>query len=401
MANILAVQEKPVFSDIFTSWQYHTHTPYASTTLNNNDEIRIPIHSQDNYTLPSWSYLHIEGKLLGKNNAVKATTHKLVSNAVAFLFDEISYEINSVEVDRVKSPGVVSTVKNYLTLDPNDKRLSNAGWDHATNVVEIDKTTGAFVFCYPLKYLLPVFHDYQNIILNVKQELKLLRSSNDKDAVVVDATDPEFSLSLSKVNWRIPYLSVDEVTRLNLLNLLNSDFPIEIPYHRWELHEYPNFPKTTQQVWSVKTSSHMETARYVIVGFQTNRRNVATANCSKFDLCGIRNFRCYLNSLYFPYDYAHGDKSLIYDMYARFKSSYYSDTEASPLMDLTGFLASSPLLVIDTSKQSSLLKAGSVDLRVELEADTAIPDNTTAYCIVVYDVVISYRPLSGTVQKIM
>jgi len=59
----LNVTDAPQFNDDITSTEYHTYLPYVSTSLKNDDEIRIPIHHQDLYTLPSQSYLHIEGKL--------------------------------------------------------------------------------------------------------------------------------------------------------------------------------------------------------------------------------------------------------------------------------------------------------------------------------------------------
>lgn len=61
--DILNVTEKILVDDSITNAEYHTHQPYAATTYNYNDEIRIPIQQQDMYTLPSQSNIYIEGKL--------------------------------------------------------------------------------------------------------------------------------------------------------------------------------------------------------------------------------------------------------------------------------------------------------------------------------------------------
>jgi len=38
------------------------------------------------------------------------------NNCVAFIFDEIRYELNGVEIDRSKNVGITSTFKNYVSL---------------------------------------------------------------------------------------------------------------------------------------------------------------------------------------------------------------------------------------------------------------------------------------------
>ena len=60
--NILNVGEGVYSDNSITNFEYHTHQPYAATTLNNNDEIRIPIQTQDLYTFPGQSFLYVEGK---------------------------------------------------------------------------------------------------------------------------------------------------------------------------------------------------------------------------------------------------------------------------------------------------------------------------------------------------
>lgn len=106
--NILNVNEG-VFSDrSISNYQYHTHQPYAATTFNNNDEIRIPIQTQDLYTLPGQSYLYIEGKVLTTKDEYSAHV-SFVNNGIAYLFDEIRFELGGLVVDRIRNPGITST----------------------------------------------------------------------------------------------------------------------------------------------------------------------------------------------------------------------------------------------------------------------------------------------------
>ena len=46
-------------------YQYHTYQPYIAS-FRNNDEIRIPVQSQDLYTVPGESYIYIEGRMTYK-----------------------------------------------------------------------------------------------------------------------------------------------------------------------------------------------------------------------------------------------------------------------------------------------------------------------------------------------
>lgn len=72
-AENLNVKTKVSIDNSVTDVQYHTYQPYAGTTFNNNDEIKIPIQVQNAYTLPARSYLYIEGKLLKEDGSANAS----------------------------------------------------------------------------------------------------------------------------------------------------------------------------------------------------------------------------------------------------------------------------------------------------------------------------------------
>ena len=78
----------------------------------------------------------------------------------------------------------------------------------------------------------------------------------------------------------MPYVKVSDHEKIRLLNYMRNDPVISMSFRTWELYEYPLLPQTTKHVWSVKASTQLEKPRYVIVGFQTNRKNVATKNFS-------------------------------------------------------------------------------------------------------------------------
>lgn len=60
-----------------------------------------------------------------------------------------------------------------------------------------------------------------------------------------------------------------------------------------------------------------------------------------------------------------------------------------------------PLFVIDCSKQNESLKNSPVDVRIEFETTANVPDNTTAYCLIIHDRIVEYNPMEQDVRKIM
>jgi len=87
MTDILNIKDEPIFDDHIVKIETHTYNPFVNTTFRYSDEIRIPIHQQNLYTLPYESFLYIEGKLT-KNKVIQDASVSLGNNCVAFIFDE-------------------------------------------------------------------------------------------------------------------------------------------------------------------------------------------------------------------------------------------------------------------------------------------------------------------------
>lgn len=400
MNRILNVSENVHFDDSIIDIEWHSHNPYTSNTFQNSDEIRIPIHQQDIYTLPCKSFIVIEGNIKKDDNAADTTT-TLINNAMAFLFDEIRYELCGVEIDRVKNVGITTTIKNILSAKPGDVNwMENACWNLPST--EAFTAKSQFSFCIPLRLLLGFAEDYQKVLLNVKQELVLLRSATDKNAVTqTDANKHNFKINIDKIVWKMPYVRVEDELKLSLMKMVEKDQPILIPFRRWQLYEYPSLPTSQFQTWTVKTSSMLEKPRYVIFGFQTSRKDNVSKSASQFDLCDLENVKLYLNSKYHPYDNINGNHALLYDLYSNFQSSYYVGCENQPVLKKDTFIQKTPLFLVDASKQPETLKIGSLDVRIEFQTKGAIAANTSAYCLILSDAIVQYTPLTGIVKKIL
>lgn len=407
--DVLDIRQGPTYDETLWEKEYHTHHPYASSKLGNNDEIRIAIQQQDAYTLPCESYLYIEGRVT-KKDGTAGSTIPFINNPMTFLFDEIRYELSGVTVDSVKRVGVTSTLKNIVSISPNElNALVPSGWILPTNTTITPNKQGFFDFCVPLWMILGFAEDYKRIIVNVKQELILLRSSTNADLILAPPsttdTSLDWKLSLDKIVWRVPHLRLADHHRVNVLKQLNSDKEIVIPFRSWEMHEYPILPQTQRHSWNIKTSNQLEKPRYVIFALQTNRRNVLSADAGKFDHCKLSNIKLFLNSQSFPYDnlnvsFTKDRFTILYEMYARFQSSYYGKIN-TPLLSPEKFSTQAPITVIDCSKQNESVKTSTVDIRLEMEFEDNIPDNTSAYCLILHDSMVAYTPLTGFVKKVL
>lgn len=308
-----------------------------------------------------------------------------------------------MEIDRIKNAGITTTMKGLLSMNENEAKMSKAwGWDiNGTKNIH----GGNFSASIPLANILGFAEDYKKIIINCKHELILLRSNTDLNSLKIPSGELVDTIIINQLVWRVPHVKVSDKEKVNLLKLLEKDRPLSFAFRNWDLYEYPLLPQTTKHTWSIKTSSQIEKPRYVIIGLQTNRKNLAQQDMSQFDHCNLRNVKVYLNSTYFPYEsinvnFQDEKFALLYEHYVQFQQSYYG-RKSEPLLSAFEFKEKAPLFVIDCSRQSENLKSGPVvSVCVELESNIEIPDHTSAYCLIFNDCIIEYRPLSNLVKKL-
>lgn len=401
-SQMLNVSERAVEDNYIVSIADHSHPPYNNTSLNNSDEIRIPIQTQDSYTFPHQSSINITGKLLDDKDAVTATA-TFISNGFLHLFEEIRYEVAGIIVDRVRNPGYATTIKAYVSFNPlNAVGYENAGWNHNQNPKVLD-AEGNFNVCIPMRMVMGFFEDFKKILINVRQELVLLRCSADVNAIISTKVDEKIKVEIHKIYWRMPHVQVSDEAKLRLISVVDRGVNLHMSFRSWELHEYPVLQETVSHTWNVKTTNQLEKPRFIIIGFQTDKKNKITSNASKFDHCNLTNLKAYLNSSIYPYDnfnlnFDKGQWSALYNLFVRFQESFYQKESAEPCLNPESFKDSAPLCVIDCSHQNETLKTGVVDIRLEFECSKNMPSNTSAYCLIIHERAVKYNPLRNTVE---
>jgi len=90
--------------------------------------------------------------------------------------------------------------------------------------------------------------------------------------------------------------------------------------------------------------------------------------------------KVHLNSESYPYD----SESYLYEMYARFQSSYYY-RESQLFLTPKEFKLKAPIIVVDLSYQNESVKTGPIDVRISIELKTPSHENTQAYCLLIHD----------------
>lgn len=398
---LLDVTTPAVFDETIISLEYHTYYPYASSSFKNNHEIRIPIQNQDVYTLPSRSFLTVEGTFHADDHETNFTQAQNVlfhTNGVAFLFSDIRYEINGVMIDQTRNPGTAGCMKGYCSIPKSE--LNNYTGFQCTTI--LNKEQGIWKAEVPLAILLGFAEDYKKIMLNVRQELVLIRANVNLNAYGTNV--PASVLKITKITWNIPHVTVSDTARARLLKILDQDPWLEIGFMKWELHELPTVLPNTSHTWAVKSTAKLETPRYIIFAMQTGKKANATADMSKFSHCRLRRIRLLLNGQQFPYDipeidFEHSHYHTLYNMFTRFQESYYG-RKSEPMLTYAEFATTGPFSVIDCSHQNEILKSGVVDVQIEWETDENVPADTTAYCLILHDRVIRYRPLTSIVQTL-
>lgn len=402
MAETFEVFRKPVFDQSLVSAHEHTHKPYGSPAFQSSDEIRIPIHFQDLVLDISNSYIYIEGTFRPK---VEGARCWLSHNALAFLFDEIRYEMGGEIVTLVKKPGVTTLLKttaSYTALQKDELITSGWGMDETHQHI-LDKTSNIFSGKLPLKFLMGFAEDYPRAIINVPQELILIITRNNRNCYEGDS---EADLQITKIEWKIKHLVPSDEERLNLMSRIQKNPQIKIVFRTWDLYELPAMRETTTDVWAIKTATNLEKPRFVVIGFQKNTwENNIGAKAWNLTSADISSIRLYLNSLVFPYerwnlDFDKGLYAPAYYAFLSFQNSYYgrSSHTSAPLISFSEF-KKLPIFIIDCSHQGETVKTSHVDIKLEFEARKSFTKDLKVFSLILHDSILNYNPLEGSVQK--
>lgn len=397
MSSELQIFDEAQFEEAIVREEVHTYRPNVAS-YHHSDEIEIVINQQDALVALYDASLYID---LTYTPETDATNCKLTKNFGAFLFESMSYELNAIEVERVREPGLITTLKTYLCYNENEvKALSIAGWFDD----EISTTTN-MTLCLPLKYLFSLFTDYKKVIMG-KHRLRLIRARNDNNCYIT-TDDKKASIEINNIELKVKHIYPNDGLKLEMLQKLSKNEPIIMPFRKWDIYELPSLRQANRDIWPIKTSTNLEKPRLVVVAFQKNRKNNPKMDITYFDNVDIRNIKLQLNSEFYPYESMKVDfekKQYIepYAKYIEFRKIFFEDIERDePYLSYTKF-ADKAIFTVDCSKQDEALKASTVDIKLELERrDGNFAANTSVICLIIHDSLVEYLPLTGIVKHLI
>ena len=402
MDNILTL---PPMDDKITGIHVLRHSPFNMTDTGYNSEIRIVINSPEVY-LPHSSYITLEGKL--ESDLYNADL-QIISNGLCYMFQSITYLLNGTEVDSIRNVGLTSTLKGLLSFETHElNALENAGFGNpndeniALPSALLNPDTHRFNVIIPLKYLMGFFEDHKNFILDMPQELLLVRSSNDLNCLKGKPTHTNLKLNLDKISWAMPQIKLSDEERAKMYSTVRQNVSIPLAFRSWDIHEYPSLPTTNKLVWPIRTTTSLNRPRYVAACFYVNKRNKLEVNNALPDAVELKSYRLFLNDKQYPFQEPNvnikkGIISELYLNYSQFQQAYYHKHYSSPLMTRKTF-SKSPIIVFDCSKQDESVREA-VDIRLEIETDADFPDNTSCIVLIIHEKLLSYNPLNKDVIK--
>ncbi|KAJ8912334.1 hypothetical protein NQ315_005939 [Exocentrus adspersus] len=311
-------------------------------------------------------------------------------------------------MELVQDPGIVSTVRGYLCYTSEDsKHLAISGWNFP-NSPKLNPD-GTFTFLIPLRHFFNIFNDYRTVICGM-QTFTFTRANNDANCFIVkektSTSNTTVKMDIQNVELKIKSIYPESGIKEKLLEGVAANNSIIMPYRQWDVQVKTLAAGAISDAWAVKTTSHVESPRYVIVCFQVEKLDKFKKDPTYFDHINITNIKLSLNAESFPtkrmrLNFDNNDYNEAHFRYTEFQSSYLNGPlhEKRPILDYDVFKERT-LLVIDCSKRDENERPSTVDVRLEIEAAQGFPENTRAYCLIIHDCIMEYLPLDNIVNNL-
>jgi len=425
------------------SYQYRYHTP-QSQNINDKTCIIIEVNTDNSYNRIGDSFLIIEGQLR-KNNAthdayVNGDEITLVNNAMMYLFNEISYSINDVEIERIKNPGQVTSMLGYLKypddfstssglricwskdsskhansqkyaaspavqanaainaghFTPEENPEYNHGFAVRKSFLMSSIPKGNFEFSIPFSHMFG-FSEFRDVIWGAKHTLKLTPDS-DKLAIYRRNGVGDGEIYFRKIAWSIPYVKPNPINETNLLNFFKDHS------HICPFRVRTTFTKSVPEgfaplQWELSVAGGGKKPRWVIVGFQTNRNTTQEQNPALFDNLSIADYSLELNSDKYPFsdndvNFTINKYSKLYNSFNNFKNEYYGydDLVGGNQVNFSAFRDLFPIIVFDVRHQDENTKNKVISMSLTFKFHNDVPPNTMGYACVISDKLVEITP---------
>ena len=417
----------PILSDnSIDRYEEYEYGTIVGTNLNSfGSDIRLTIQNQDIFMHPSKSFLIIEGQLVRNvdgNEYAAGDLITLTNNGIMHLFKCIQYDLSGHVTEKLNFPGQATTMLGLLKY-PDDFSKSkglnqlwykdttvnannnNAGFSIRRSYIIVNAyPRGTFSFKIPLKHIFGFCEDYVKVVYGFQHNLTLTRN-NDNEAIfktdnVVGGVDAvvDGKVILSKIAWFMPHAEPAVKDEMELYKIIERKEKIPVGYRMIQCDNAQIPQNSTTFIWRLSVKSSPEIPRFIIVGFQTNKRENQKTNPSLFDNVNVSIMFVTLNAMKYPavdynISFDRQQFSRVYGDVADFRSKFFNMDElvSSPNINPSDYRTLYPLFLYDVSKQSEKLKYSTTDIHIRMNFNVGIPANTEAYAVIISDRLINFQ----------
>lgn len=418
--------EPLIIDDSIEKKNFQAYNPHIGTNLNSeHSDIRIVIQNQDQFILPSESYIYLECKILQNDGSEYGNSKdiSLTNNGMMYLFDRISYKMSSQEIEGYSHVGVASTIKGLLTYNnkfnegelfmwcpDDDNTIESKGFKHRKKLLFKDGANSFFSACIPLSHIFGFCENYSKVIYGVEHEL-ILRRNHDNDALfkssaVVAGNDStkDGKIEITKLTWYVPHIKISDEYKLSLYKQIEDKTTIPIGFLNRQCERYTIPVGTRNLDWKLNIAAGSEKPRYIVLAFQKNVMNNQKKNMGLFSHLNVQNAYVQLNQERYPehnlnIDFGKNLYTQAVNMYIDYFKNVVGN-DGLPI-NLHEYSTLYPLLVFDVSRQSERLKNSPVDIRIKANFASAVSDaNTEAYAFILSDRVITLESDGNKMQVV-
>ena len=413
MMNAINWNQEILIDESVEKVNYHEYSPHTGTDLNAQfSDIRIEIQNQDQFLLPSESYLYIEAELSYGEPYKYEEDIGLINNAIMYLFDRVSYRLSDREIEGYSYPGVATTMKGLLTYpkDYNDgsqfiwkldqgKTMNNKGFLSRRKFYWDRTNTGKFSVILPLDHIFGFCEDYRKVMYGLKHVLTLRRNHNN-DAIIKSAEQGEIDgvakdkvtdgrIDIKRLSWHMPHILLSDEAELSLYSDVQNKKSLRMAFLNRQSERLILKGGSKELDWQLNVAAGSEKPRYIILGFHNTKENSQKQNPAIFNHLNVANAYIDLNSERYPeenlnIDFGVNNHVKPYKMAVNYYKNIYGSKPFPFTID--DFKEIYPLLVFDVSKQRERLKNSPIDIRIRASFRDAIPNECECY---VYALILS------------
>ncbi len=234
----------------------------------------------------------------------------------------------------------------------------------------------------------------------------ILNRQSDNDAIFRNNAAGAGEIHLTKCSLYMPIVKPSDMESLGLQEIIKSNVVLDIGYRTRECSTI-QVEQDTHFTWKLSNKSSPDHPRWLILAFQTNKRNNQEANASVFDHINLTNAYVDLNDVRYPAIDYHIDMnkmqfSRMFKEVSEFRENYYGMQGLNSYggIDFADYKPLFPLYVFDVSKQPDALKYGTTNITIECKFSQNVPAQTRAYCLCISDRGLKFKS-DGTQMSII